>query len=150
MLSTCSEPDDTASPCMANLSSSILPSGLSSSALAATTAATAEAAEPPRPEPSGMPFSIAASKPKPGFNTSCMASNARPAVLRSGSRGTSTTPEDPEMVTPGLSVRVTVHLSPSTSTEKPRMSKPMATLAAEAGAKAVALFNAASHRCAPR
>ena len=35
-----------------------------SSALAATTAATAEAAEPPMPEPSGMPFSMSISKPK--------------------------------------------------------------------------------------
>jgi hypothetical protein len=121
------------------LSSSIFPSGLSSSAFAATTAATADAAEPPSPDPSGMPLSMNASKPKPGFNASCIASSARPAVLRSGSRGMSfTTPEEPEMVTPGFSVRVTVHLSPMTSTENPRMSKPMATFAAEAGAKAVA------------
>ncbi len=56
MLSTCSEPEDTASPCIANLSSSILLSGFDSSAFAATTAATAEAAEPPSPQPSGMPL----------------------------------------------------------------------------------------------
>ena len=81
MLSTCSEPLETFSPCMANCSSSIFDSGLSSNALAATTAATAEAAEPPSPLPSGMPLSMKASKPKPGFSASCMASNARPAVL---------------------------------------------------------------------
>ena len=107
MLSTCSEPLETFSPCIANCSSSILDSGLSSSAFAATTAATAEAAEPPRPLPSGMPLSMNASNPKPGLSASCMASSARPAVFVSGSRGMSfTTPEEPVITTPGLSVRV--------------------------------------------
>ena len=62
ILSTCSEPEETSSPCMANCSSSIFDSGLGSSALAATTAATAEAAEPPRPLPSGMPLWIEAAE----------------------------------------------------------------------------------------
>ncbi len=83
-----------------------------------------------------------------------MASSARPAVFFSGSRGMSvTTPVEPVITTPGLSVRSTVTLSPSTSTEKPRMSKPMATFAADAGANAVALVALAqkvAHRRAPR
>ncbi len=73
-----------------------------------------------------------------------------------GSRGMSvTTPLAPVITTPGLSVRSTVTVSPSTSTENPRMSKPMATLAAEAGANAVALLQThrrirwSHHRCAP-
>ncbi len=81
MLSTCSAPLATASPAMANFSSSSGPHGRASSALAATTAATAEAAEPPRPEPSGIPLSISTSKPKPGRSASCSASSARPAVF---------------------------------------------------------------------
>ncbi len=101
MLSTCMEPEATASPCMANFSSSSLLQGLGSSALAATTAATAEAAEPPRPDPSGMPFSIRMSKPKGRSSACCRASTARPAVLPSGLRGRSTlTPVMLEMVRP--------------------------------------------------
>ena len=50
-----------------------------------------------------------AEKPKPGFSACCMASNARPAVFFSGSRGMSvTTPVAPVITTPGLSVRSTV------------------------------------------
>ena len=64
MLSTCIEPLATASPCIAYCSSSSCVRGCGSSALAATTAATAEAAEPPSPEASGMPLSISSSKPK--------------------------------------------------------------------------------------
>jgi hypothetical protein len=37
--------------------------GCSNSAFAATTAATADAAEPPMPEDKGMPLSISSSKP---------------------------------------------------------------------------------------
>ena len=76
MLSTCTEPLATASPFIANLSSSSLPSGSGSSAFAATTAATADAAEPPRPEPSGMPLSIASSMPKSSFRSRTMHEHA--------------------------------------------------------------------------
>src|SRR5262249_48785218 len=66
------------------------------------------------------------------------ASNACPAVFFSASSGrSSTTPLMARMVTPGSSRRTSVTLSPTASTEKPRMSKPMATLATEPGAKAV-------------
>ena len=103
MLSTCSEPLATASPCIANFSSSSLLTGLASSALAATTAPTADAAEPPRPEPSGMPFSISISKPKPGCNASSRAMSALPAVFFCGSSGrSSTTPRVARIETPGL------------------------------------------------
>ncbi len=87
MLSTCTEPLATASPSIANLSSSSLEHGEASSAFAATTAPTAEAAEPPSPEPSGMPFSICISSPKSSARARASASRARPAVLFSGSSG---------------------------------------------------------------
>ena len=51
MLSTCTEPLATASPCIANFNNSSLVNGRSSNPPAATTAATADAAEPPNPEP---------------------------------------------------------------------------------------------------
>src|SRR5688572_23614483 len=113
MLSTCTEPLATASPFIANLSSSSLPSGSGSSAFAATTAATADAAEPPRPEPSGMPLSIDSSMPKSSFRSRTMQSTPMPAVLRSGSRGRSTTvPVTPTMRTPGCDTRLAVTRSP--------------------------------------
>src|SRR6185312_6570651 len=133
MLSTCSEPLATASPCMAYFSSSSLLQGCGSSALAATTAPTAEAAEPPRPEPSGMPLSMRISKPKPGCSASCMA-RARPAVVCAGSVGKfPATPTPSVIVTPLASVRLTVTRSPRADTEKQ-----MATLPTDAGANAVA------------
>ena len=55
MLSTCTEPLATASPCIANLSSCVRSSGASSSAAAATTPATADAAEPPSPSRAECP-----------------------------------------------------------------------------------------------
>ncbi len=140
MLSTCIEPLATASPCMANFNSSSFGHGLGSNALAATTAPTAEAAEPPSPEPSGMPFSISIANPKSGLTVSYNAIRARPAVFFSGSVGSS--PAMPEMrviTTPGSLRRVTVTLSPNASTAKPRISNPIATLPTEAGANAVAL-----------
>ena len=86
---------------MANLSNSRRPQGCASSALAATTAATADAAEPPRPEPSGMPFSICTSNPKSGRTASCRASKARPAVLSRGRvRDVPATPRMALIVTP--------------------------------------------------
>jgi hypothetical protein len=86
-----------------------------------------------------MPLSMRIAKPNPGRRTSCIASNARPAVFSSGSIGSC--PANPlmsVMVTPGCSVRLTVTRSPSAPTENPRISKPIATLATEAGANAVA------------
>ena len=56
-------PLDTDSPSSANGYSASRASGASSSAFAATSAATQDAAEPPSPEPSGMPFSSSSSKP---------------------------------------------------------------------------------------
>ncbi len=141
MLSTCTEPLATASPCIANLSSSSLPSGRSSSALPATTAATAEAAEPPRPEPSGMPFSIVISKPKSSSALSARLLSAWPAVLRDASSGSSVaTPVMARIRTPRSAVRTTCTRSPIASTVWPRMSKPMPTLPTVAGANAVALL----------
>ena len=139
MLSACIDPLATASPCIANINSSSFVNGFGSSAFAATTAPTADAAEPPSPEPSGMPFSMCMSKPKSGFAATFSANSARPAVFFSGSVGSSdTTPEEPVMRTPGVAERVTVTRSPRASTAKPRMSKPIATLPTEAGANAVA------------
>src|SRR5690606_40742481 len=51
------------SPSSANGYSASRDSGRSSSALAATSAATQDAAEPPRPEPSAMPLSSSTAKP---------------------------------------------------------------------------------------
>src|SRR5437764_1136964 len=139
MLSTCRPPLATASPAMANFSSSSCPQGSASSAFAATTAPTAEAAEPPRPEPSGMPLSISRVKPNLGCRASCMASSALPAVLSSTLCGSSPAiPLTADIVTPGAAVAVTVTRSPSASTANPRMSKPIATLPTEAGANALA------------
>ena len=137
ILSTCIEPLATASPCIANLSSSIGARGSANNALAATTAATAEAAEPPSPDASGTPLSSSSSKPKSSPSASCIAMRARPAVLCAASRGKSgTMPWIAVMVTPGSDTRLTVARSPIASTEKPRMSKPIATLPTEAGANA--------------
>ncbi len=145
ILSTCSEPLATASPCIANCNSSSLLHGLGNNALAATTAPTAEAAEPPRPEPSGMPLSISIAKPNGGRSLSYIASSARPAVFFSGSCGSlSAMPLMAEMMTPGSLRRATVTRSPRASTAKPRMSKPMATLPTDAGANAVARSSPAS------
>ncbi len=139
MLSTCSEPLATASPSMANCSSSSFVQGFGSSAFAATTAPTADAAEPPRPEPSGIPLSISIAKPNGGRSFSYIAIRARPAVFFSGSCGSlPAIPLMPVMTTPGSFRRATVTRSPRASTAKPRMSKPMATLPTDAGANAVA------------
>ena len=138
MLSTCTEPEATASPCIAYFSSSSFGSGAGSSALPATTAATAEAADPPSPEPSGMPLSISTSMPKSRFSASAIASSARPAVLRSASSGSdSVVPVIARMRTPRLALRVMRTRSPIASTVWPRMSKPTPTLPTVAGAKAV-------------
>src|ERR1700728_3743631 len=139
MLSAWRAPLATASPAMAHFSSSSRSRGAASSAFAATTAATADAAEPPSPEPSGMPLSISTVKPKSGRATSASASSARPAVLSAATRGSSPAmPRTAWISTPGAPRRITVTRSPSASTEKPRMSKPIATLPTEAGAHAVA------------
>src|SRR2546430_6470683 len=62
---------------MANSSSSRGLHACGNSAFAATTAPTAEAAEPPRPEPSGIPLSISSVNPNPRRSASCIASSAR-------------------------------------------------------------------------
>ena len=141
MLSTCSEPEDTASPCMANLQQ-----------LDLATAAWAAAHSPPPPRPRRRPPNRRGHCPAecpcewtPRSRSPDSAPAAWPAAR--GPRCSSpdraecrvTTPVAPVITTPGLSVRSTVTWSPSTSTEKPRMSKPMATFAADAGANAVAV-----------
>src|SRR6266852_861425 len=106
MLSICAVPLATSSPRIANFSRCRLSAGSSRSALAATTAATAEAADPPRPEPSGMPFSIVSSNPNARSRASAIAATAIPAVLRSNSSGRSmTTPVTPAMRTPRTKAR---------------------------------------------
>ena len=141
MLSTWADPLATISPSIANLSSRSGGTGRSMSALAATTAATADAAEPPMPEASGMPLSISNSNPCSSLSAACIACSARPAVLLFGSTGNSpATPVTARMRTAGSSIRLTQTRSPTVSTVCPRMSKPMPTLATVAGAKAVTSF----------
>ena len=121
MLSTCSEPDETFSPCIANLSSSILLQRLRQQRVrrdhrrdrggrGATETAAERNALVDRQRRNRSPDSTPAAS----------RASARPAVFLSGSRGISvTTPVEPVMTTPGLSVRSIVTESPSTSTEKP-------------------------------
>ena len=138
MLSKCADPLATISPCIANFNSSMRCSGAASNAFAATTAATAEAADPPRPEDSGMPLSMSNSKPNPRPSPACIACTALPAVFRSASAGNS--PAMPPMLrmrTTGSAMRRARTRSPSASIVWPKMSKPMPTLATVAGAKAV-------------
>jgi hypothetical protein len=83
--------------------------GRSSTALAATRAATDDAADPPIPEPSGMPFSIRTSNPWVSPSRPRSASSARPAVFFSASSGNpGTTPSMPAMRTSWASIRCTV------------------------------------------
>src|SRR5271156_5242660 len=138
ILSTCAEPLATISPSIANLSNASRGDGFSSRALAATTAATADAADPPKPDPNGMPFSISSSNPKSGVSVSRMTCTARPAVLFCGSTGSGpATPGMERMRTIGSSMRRMRTRSPTASTVCPKISKPMPTLATVAGAKAV-------------
>src|SRR5690348_11842194 len=129
----------TASPSIAKPYSASRGSGSSSSALAATSAATQEAAEPAMPEPSAMPLCRLSSKPCGRPSPARSASNAAPAVLRSASNGRSrTTPSMVAMRTTGSSMRVTCARSPAPASVWPRMSKPTPTLPTQAGAKALA------------
>src|SRR5271166_3069453 len=138
MLSKCAEPLATISPSIANLSNCKRLSGFSSSAFAATTAATAEAAEPPMPDESGIPLSISISNPYDSPSASCIAWSARPAVFFGGSIGKSpATPLISRMRTTGSMMRCRRTRSPTASTVCPRISKPIATLATVAGANAV-------------
>ena len=127
----------TASPSSANGYSASRDSGCSSKALAATSAATHEAAEPPMPEPSAMPLCSTSSKPN-GSASDCRSDNsAVPAVLRSGSSGRpSTQPRIAAMRTTGSSMRRTSARSPAPATLWPSRSKPTPTLPTLAGAKA--------------
>ena len=84
-LSACSPPLANFSPSRANGSSSTMSKGESSSALAATTAATAEAAELPIPDCSGMPFRTTRSRPPGAAAARHSAAAAMEAVFFFGS-----------------------------------------------------------------
>ena len=80
----------------------------------ATTPATADAAEPPSPEPSGMPLSIVSSMPNSSRRSSTIAATAIPAVFRSNSSGSSvTTPVMAAIRTPRVAVRAAWTRSPA-------------------------------------
>ena len=66
------------------------------------------------PEPSAMPFSIWISKPWSSSSAAIIACNARAAVLRSGSSGSSVTqPVIARTRTPGVPTRCTLTRSPA-------------------------------------
>src|SRR6185312_12771266 len=129
----------TASPSSAKRYSASRGSGCSSKALAATNAATHDAAEPPIPEPSGMPLCRINSKPCGKPSASRNFSSAMPAVLRSGSTGRFVaTPSIAAMRTTGSSITRTSARSPAPAMPWPRMSKPTPILPTLAGANACA------------
>ncbi len=148
-LSGCDTPHATRSAASAYASRDSFGRGRASSEFAATSAATAEAAEPPMPEPSAMPFRTRTSKPKPGRRSSSSLRRPTVAVFCAGSSGMAPGPSVPvvsetsETRTVGSSVNVNVTSSPAASTAKPRTSKPTATFETVAGANAAALLIAA-------
>ena len=132
----------TDSPSSANGYSASRSSGVSSRALAATSAATQEAAEPPMPEPSGIPFSSSTSNPNGRANASRSAIRALPAVLARACSGIASVPRTRPVTrvtrTSGSSSRLTVAMSPGPSITWPSRSKPTPMLPTLAGANAVA------------
>ena len=103
---------------------------------AAHAPATALAAEPPTPDPRGIPFAIASSTPTSALARRSTSSAARPAVFRAGSVGTFATPSA-RIVTPGALWTRASMVSPRPVMHSPRASKPGPKLESEAGPKTV-------------
>ena len=155
MLSACADPLAAFSPTNAYFNNCALDKRLGSNSFAATRAPTAEAAEPPIPDPIQMPLRRLTSKPNSNLRSA--RSLVRPAVAAFcfGSEGNSRSLRLPVLTTISLiktvsrSIFETVTTSPTPSIANPRISKPTATFATVAGANTVAAFIAAPPRTKP-
>ena len=115
-LSPCRPPLAMASPVNAKGYKACCGRGVGSNAFAATSAATADAAEPPIPELTAMPLSISISKPNGSLSSWRIAINAIPAVFRSVSSGSAAeAPRIATIRTVGSSMTRTVARSPGPS-----------------------------------
>src|SRR4051812_5665535 len=138
MLSPWAEPAPIRSPSKAHAITVSSEARAPTSALTATTAATALAALPPRPLDSGSPLWIVRVTPRRSPTASSSACAATLAVFRDASRGSRPpSPPNSPIVTPPPRAKAAVTMSPGSCSANPSTSKPQATFETVAGAKAL-------------